>query len=233
MNDFTSHITKEYKPTLALMVYSSDSDHYIESHRVDEHGRIMAGRPLLQETLDGIVDVFFDERQNHVQFSGMIPANLLSFKVLSGGKYEMIWHRPAEIKVLQFSDSFKLDAIKIWAPAMLYKASGSSLSVWALNTSKRPTESTQLYHPPFPNVNNSGHVCLGSAKTKKGAKTYEAQIKFWEDLFWLSEFSHVNDGDKVKSGDIKQVYKRLAKSGEKWSDINELIPTKKLLKSIL
>ena len=59
-------------------------------------------------------------------------------------------------------------------------------------------------------------------------------MKYWEDLFWLSEFTHLNGDHAVKSN-INKVWKQLlaSKAKKKWSDIDELVDCKQTLKSIL
>ena len=60
-------------------------------------------------------------------------------------------------------------------------------------TAKRLTINAQLYAAPFFNVNaNSGAVCLGNTKLgKPEILNFENFIKYWEDEFFLSEFSHL------------------------------------------
>jgi PRTRC genetic system protein B len=234
-NNRTEEMLQTFNPELAIMVYKSNNGYYLESHNVDENGRIMEGKPLLQETVQGIVDVFFDERKNLQRFTGILPSNILLFELLPGGNYKMMWHQPAQQKVLQFKPELKLPTEKAWVPALLYKADAGRLEVFALKSDRRPVEGTKVYRAPFYNVNTDGAVCLGNATVKKPTeRTYASLIKYWEDLFWLSEFSHVNGRDAVKT-DIHKVWKRLlsSKGKIKWSDIDELVPTKLTIKNIL
>jgi len=244
MNERTELLTTNYKPILALQVYRTENkvsgygEYYIESHDINETGEVMQGKPLLQETLQGIVDVFFDERKNMARISGMIPDNLLGFTYLPGGNYRMIWYRPAEIKVLQFSASLKISANKAWVPAMVYVADGKSMSVFSLKTNSRPKETTRLCYAPFFNVNDVGAVCLGNANVKKPAeKTYNSLMQYWEDLFWLSEFTHVNGDDIKISTKLQPLWTKIMKSRcrLKWNELNELqqykdLTIKKLMK---
>jgi PRTRC genetic system protein B len=237
-NSRTTLLLSTYKPQLALMVYKADiEEYYLESHNVNEQGQIMEGKPLLQETLQSIVDVFFDERKNMVNVKGLLPSNLLFFDVLPGGNYKMIWHRPAEIRVMHFAQQLKLPTNKTWVPAMIYKVDRRQLSVYALRSNNRPTEKTKMFRAPFHNVGEQGSVCLGNAKVKKPAvNTYTALQQYWEDLFWLSEFTHFNGSDKPVKTDLNKVWKRLlvSKTKLKWSDLDELVPCENMtLKTIL
>jgi hypothetical protein len=66
--------------------------------------------------------------------------------------------------------------------------------------SKRLPANTQLYSAPFFNVNSvSGSVCLGNAKLQKPETfNFENFIKYWEDKFFLSEFSQLTGGNPTK-----------------------------------
>lgn len=241
LNDRTQLLTSSYKPQLAIIVnraphpISGEGQYYLEAHQISEEGKILEGKPLLQETIQEIVDVFFDERKNAVAVKGILPQNLLHFEPLPGGHYSMIWWRPAEIRVMQFSKSLKLPTEKTWVPAMLYVVNRKQLSVFALKTTSRPGEGTKIFRAPFYNVGDGGNVCLGSATVAKPKeKTYAAFMKYWEDLFWLSEFTHVN-GERALKGDIHKVWlEQLQSKGKKKWDNSILIPYKNAtLKNLL
>ena len=234
-NQRTAQLIKKYNPTIAIVVYEAEGkesysdDYYLESHRIED-GKIMEGKPLLQETLNGIVDVFFDDRKNRTNISGFIPENLLSFETLLGGKYEMTWYRPEETRHIYFKEDLHLPSGKTWVPALIYKVNGNSLDVFALKSNERPNEHTKLYVPPFHNVDNNGSVCLGSAKVKKPTEnTYLNIMKYWEDMFWNSEFTHLAGRENPTKSNLNTLWKRLVQSNTKlkWSNlIDELKPLK-------
>lgn len=238
MNTLTDNITCEYKPKLAITVYAApgDTDFYLESHDINEKGQVLAGRPLEQEHLQGIVDVFFDERKNMSRITGMIPENMLAFDLRPGGNYKMIWWRPAEKRVLHHAVSLKIPTGKAWVPAMVYEVDWNELYVYALDKDERPKFPSKLFQAPYFNVNDNGSVCLGNARVKKPVNPSYADImKYWEDLFWLSEFSHVNGEEKIKSGDLAAFWRKILKSNgrKKWADIDALIATKRTLKNLI
>lgn len=245
MNDITESILKTYKPRLMLVLYTSGEQknsygnaldqQYIESHVIGENGEVYEGKPLMQETLDGIVDVFFDDRQNRSEIKGFIPGNILSYELLPGGKYSMIWYRPEERRQLYFAENLHLPSGKAWVPPMLYKASSRGLYVYALKSSDRPKETDKLFKAPFYNIYNDGQVCLGSARiAKPKVRTYANVIKYWEDLFWLSEFSSLHGNENPTKSNINTLWKGMIGKPKKWSDMNELIPhKKKSLKDLL
>ncbi len=220
------------------MVYKGadySTNFYLESHTIDDQGRVMEGKPLLQETIQSMVSVFFEENKERQRFTGMFPENLLQFQELPGGKYKMVWYQPAQKKVLHFAKELKLPSEETWVPAIIYATDSRNLDVFALKSNARPTDKTKIYRAPFYNLNENGDVCLGNAKVKKPTdRTYQSIMKYWEDLFWLSEFTHVNGSKAVKT-DIAKVWKQLltSKCTIKWSDIDELVPSKKTIKDII
>ena len=235
-NNRTDTMMESYIPVLSIILYQTDSNpvnYYLESHVIDEKGRIGEGKPLLQETIQGMVDVFFDEQQNKQKFTGFFPENMLVFSPEPGGKYFMMWHRPAEKRVMFFSQALKMRSEQTWVPAMLYCTDGKGLTVFALGSDKRPTDKTKFYRAPFFNVNEHGGVCLGNADVQKPKdRTYENLMKYWEDLFWLSEFTHVNGTDLVKT-DAKKVWTKLLTSKCKLKfPTAELVPYKITFKNI-
>ena len=236
-NERTQALMSHYKPELAIILYKNNKseDYYLESHNINDNGQLGAGRPLQQETIQGMVNVFYNDKQKQTKINGLIPDNLLSYELANSGSYKMTWFRPAEVRVIHFAPALKINTGEMWVPSMIYQATNRGLSVMALKSNSRPTEKTPLFRPPFYNVSDNGTVCLGNANVKKPKETtYAALQKYWEDLFWLSEFTHVN-GDNPTKSKIAEVYKKLlaSKKKMKWSDINELVPTKQTLKSIL
>ncbi|MFL5810053.1 MAG: hypothetical protein ACJ749_11070 [Flavisolibacter sp.] len=233
----TELLLSQFKPEVAIVVYKSTTEeqYYLESHEFNSTGGLMEGKPLKEETISGMVDVFFDEKRNKIKVNGYIPENVISFETLPGGQYHFVWYRPAEIRVMHFAPHLKIPTGKTWVPATLYIVSRGDLIVYALKKNSRPDLKTPLFRAPFHNVSDSGHVCLGSAKVKRPTtNTYESLMKYWEDLFWLSEFTHLNGAKNPAKSDLGKVYQRLMKSKTKlkWSDIDELKTAGRSLKNI-
>lgn len=146
-------------------------------------------------------------------------------------------------KLLILSDSLKpalaklSQAINIKSPlpALVNVVDKKHLDVFALINDDRPTEQTKLFRAPFPNVSGSGSVCLGNAKVNRHENTYAAIIQYWEDLFWLSEFTHFNGSDKIIKKPVEKFWQTLlnSKTKKKWSDYDVLIETKQNLKDLL
>ena len=237
MNAMTELLTSSYKPVVAITVFratnevSGQGEYYLESHDITEEGQVMAGKPLQVQTLTDMVDVFFDERKNQAVVKGILTENILGYANLPGGNYRLVWYRPEELRVVHFTAQHKIPTTKCCVPATVYVADRNSLDVYALKSNTRPKENTKLMHAPYFNVADDGGVCLGSAKVDKPKElTYSNLMKYWEDLFWLSEFSHLNGDEKVKSGKLAPLWKKIAasKGKLKWSALDELKPYKNL-----
>ena len=227
MNERTEMLLNTYKPELMFVLYKAQRDNfYIESHDILANGNVAEGKPLKQETLQAMIDVFYKENIQQSEITGVIPENILLYKQLAGGNYKMVWYRPAEIRVLQFAPQLKLPCENVWVPAMLYFAQKSGLKVYAMGANTRPKENSKIFTAPFHNVNDGGGVCLGNAKVAKPKQlTFYNVMKYWEDLFWLSEFTHLNGENKTVSA-MDKVWKKMltSKTKLKWSDIKELKP---------
>lgn len=235
-NTRTEEFLKSFKPMIAIMVYQANgNEYYLESHSINDKGQILEGKPLLQETIQEVVDVFYRDNESKIKIGGIVPQNLLSCKIENGGNYSMIWYRPAEIRLMHFKEELGLPIAKAWVPPMIYVVERKSLYVYALLDDDRPTDKTKLYRAPFPNVAETGSVCLGSARVKKHENNYEAIIQYWEDLFWLSEFTHFNGSDKILKKPIEKFWKTLlnSKTKKKWSDYDVLLESKTQLKKFI
>lgn len=236
MPNVTHELTRSLKPELAVMVYKDPEyggfagGYYLESHQINEEGQILEGKPLLQETIGKMVDLFFDQRQDGSQVQGYVPECILKYVPTSTG-YELIWYHPAEVRMLFFADVLKIPSGKAWVPGLIYHVKNDGLNIYAFTGTKRPAAGTKLYRAPFHNISDRGDVCLGSAKVKKPAdKTFASIMKYWEDLFWLSEFSHLNGATNPVKTKLGPIWKKLIKTKPttKWSTLNELLPLKNI-----
>ena len=224
MNGRTENILGKFKPSMAIIVYKNEHDYYLESHAIDDAGKLLEGIPLMQETISGMVDIFMNDRMDSSIVTGLLPENVLHFSALPGGNYKMIWYRPAEKRHLYFVEGLHIPSGTSWVPPMLYMVEGNELSVYALHDNTRPKHTTVLYHAPYHNVSSAG-VCLGSAKAKKPKeRTYENLCKYWEDMFWLSKFTHLSGENPTKTNVNMLWIKCIQDNNITWADLDELIP---------
>lgn len=236
MNSLTAALNDTYKPVMAIVVHSTDEKHdfhrkyYLESHTINEQGQILEGKPLQQESIEGMVEVFFADQKDRSLLSGYVPENLLSFSPQNAGKYRMVWYRPAEIRFIHFAPQLKIKSGKAWIPPVIYSVYGSEMWVYALKNNTRPAGTSKPYRAPFHNVGDNGKVCLGNARVKKPTQpTFLNAMKYWEDLFWLSEFSHLNGASNPTKTELGKVWRKMIAKNpkKKWSELDELKPMKK------
>jgi PRTRC genetic system protein B len=135
-----------------------------------------------------------------------------------------IWHRPPCRKQMYFKKDLGVSNGTYAIPGLVWMVKRETLYLFAYR-SKRLSSDTQLYAAPFFNVRaNSGDVCLGNAKLKKPkVLTFLNFLKFWEDKFFLSEFSHLLGSNPTKHNLVLV----MKKSVEEF-DNEELKPIKNL-----
>jgi PRTRC genetic system protein B len=232
-----------YRPELALVIYhevakddsyDNSRGRYIESHHIDDQGRLLEGKPLSVDAIEGMVGVFFDENKSLSTITGLIPECVLFYDSLPAGKYKLIWYRPAQQRILHFTPNLNIRGGQAWVPPMLYIASPGSLTVYALLQETRPDGETYLYRAPYHNVDANGVVCLGSARAKKPAQTYDAVIAYWEEMFWNSEFAHITGNESPVKGNLNLLWQELIGNPITRFPLEELKPgPNKKLKNIL
>ncbi len=75
-------------------------------------------------------------------------------------------------------------------PGLVFAASGSVWSVWAVKSDQRPTPDTTLYQAPYFNVWEGGRICQGNVQMPDG--TTAEKIDAWNAAFFGSFFTHPN-----------------------------------------
>lgn len=215
-------------PEMALIVYTSEEDcssggMYIESHMIDSKGRLGAGAPLSQQCISDLASSFSSEQS--VSPFGKIPPNMLySDNRLGHQKY--IWYNPPKKQHMYFKDSLAIPNGEYHIPGIIYVAHGERLDVYAFK-GKKPEN--KLFKAPFFNTTD-GSVCLGSAKLAYPLNpSFDDIIRYWEQKFWNTEFTHLGGGGNPTKNNLVIVTKN---SKEKFNE-QELIEMNITLKSLL
>jgi PRTRC genetic system protein B len=230
MNKMTREIARMMRPTAALIAYSSEDenwqkDYYLEFRKIGKEGMMDAGKPVSIKFVQSLAESFCVESSS-VPY-GEIPKGLLYVNTREGN---YVWHTSLCRKYLYFKSSLNIPNGEYSIPGLVWQVKRESLHLFAYKT-KRLTSGTQLYAAPFFNVNpNSGSVCLGNAKLKLPEKlTFPMFIKYWEEKFFLSEFSHLLGDNPTKTNLVLVTMNSIMAF-----DNDELIPIKKLkLKNLL
>jgi PRTRC genetic system protein B len=130
-----------------------------------------------------------------------VPIEILPERVLVRTADTLVWWMPASIRVMFFSDRggdttlSAMNGKQYPHPALVFKVSGSHLSVRALTENKRPHAKTVMHMAPYWNCGESGVVCTGSMKIPREKSVLA--IDGWETAFFRSEFTHAN-GTRTK-----------------------------------
>jgi len=227
-----------FLPIGAMIIYKMNNEinyqneFYIEHHNIDGNGNMLSGAPLTEDAVKDLGNYFFQQKTENEKITGIVPENLLQFKLRTNTLPDMIWFRPSQKKEMFFVDTLNIPNGLAHVPALIFKVENASLFIFAINDEARPNELTPLFLPPFHNCSSTGAVCLGSAKTKKVQnKTWSSLINFWEDLFWKSKFSHL--GNETTNTNINLLWNKQIRHPETPFDLNVLIDSKLTLKNIL
>lgn len=223
-------LSDTYIPKLALIVYEcSDAREglYLEQRQI-ENGQMGSGTPLTKKCVTDIMNTLaMDSDSIDYGLHGTIPSNLL-YVDNSPARTKMVWYNPTEKRQMYFASSLNIPDGAMWVPGLLYIADGNSLRVYAFKGQK---PKGTLYRAPFMNVGDDS-VCLGNAKVAKPKdNTFSAVIAYWEQMFWMSEFSHILNGNPI-DGNLATLSKQLIESGDKFPN-KVLIPSKHSLKEFL
>jgi PRTRC genetic system protein B len=131
-----------------------------------------------------------DEEKNKafLKPKGILPTNILHINPSEKGT--VLWYTKAQQRQLYFVDSLGIPNGKAQVPPMLWLASKSSLTVFALASDRRPTEKTPLHYALFQYL-RKGNVCMGTVSIDiKNSASVEEFIQAWEHYFFNSYFSH-------------------------------------------
>lgn len=182
-------LKKKLTPTDALIFYECSCDVYVE-HRTFTNNMMGAGKPLEIGQLSRMlrcVEKYANEQNSMSRVGGPIPKNLL-YASTDLDDMKLVWWRGPEERKMFFTESLGIPNGVMKVPGTVYSVRGTgTLSVWCFKGSK---PKGVLYHAPFFNIYQDGHVCLGNSKTDKPKiNTFEEWMAYWEKMFWQSEFA--------------------------------------------
>jgi PRTRC genetic system protein B len=122
------------------------------------------------------------------------PIEILPERVIVRAADTIVWWAPSRQRTMFFNDRGadsalrKLNGKKYPHPPLLFKVSGSHLSIRALAANERPKADSQLYIAPYWNCYDNGVVCTGSMRIPREKSI--AAVDAWELAFFQSEFTH-------------------------------------------
>jgi PRTRC genetic system protein B len=208
--NFNLHLTNNdhLELSLAVLCYKGQRHQVMTVHEVEtrESGapKILPGRPITSNELRSMLE----DLASQAASSGYIPHNLLC-----KGLDSMIWFTPPSIRPVFFNEpnGIGLRSGNCPLPGLVFKLSGSGLSIYAVRGNSRPEPSTPLFYAPFYNTYENGSVCMGSAAIPNYVDP--RYIPECENAFFNSEFTHSNYHGKEKvlryKGCLKGLWKEL------------------------
>jgi PRTRC genetic system protein B len=212
----------------------TNANYYIESYDMDDQGKPINAHPLSVQEADGLakaLTVSSKQEPVFLQAKGLLSENVLFIQSMETGY--AIWYTPAQKRNLLFSDNLGIPSGEASVPALVWKASKSTLSIYALCDNQRPLADTSLYYAPFFNVYQDGSVCMGTVDVAiKKSTSLEAFMLEWENYFFNSYFSHLNGGHCPVSGNIIQLWQSLLTSQQEFPS-QLLLPAGKTLNVLI
>ncbi|UOE47890.1 PRTRC system protein B [Mucilaginibacter sp. SMC90] len=242
--NITNNISHNYTPVKAMLIYSkSNNDQedeygpeevYVESYDIGHNGRPINAHPLSVKECYLFGEMLRSAKRSQNSFlkcRGILPPNLLYLGMEREGF--AVWHTPPMERKLYFVESLGIPSAAVKIPAMLWKGSRESLSVYALKGNRKPLLNSPVFHAPYFNMYGDGRVCMGTVDLKIDAFTcLEDFIRLWEDYFFNSYFSHTIDGGSNAGKNIVQLWQEQAAMGQKFPE-EQLISTGKTLVQII
>ncbi len=221
MNDITASFGSLYFPQAAIVLYQKEGSQYecyVEAYEMDETGRAVNGHPLsIQEAgmLAKALDMAGDLSNNFLIPKGLMPENVLH--VAPGQQGYVLWHTPAMVKELCFTEDLGLVDGPYAIPPMLWKAGKHNLRVFALSSNDRPKLATPLFEAPLFNIYSDGQVCMGTVDVRIPAEAgIEDFIGIWEGFFFKSRFSHLLREQSPVKGNIIDLFERISGAKQKF-----------------
>lgn len=214
-NDITENLGKLYFPTSALVFYKSKGttpDLYVEHFDMDKNGNPINAHPLTVREANALAKALRTQNESAKAFlkpKGILPTNILHINP-DQDNGTVVWYTREQRRQIYFIDDLQIPCGQAYVPSMIWKASKSSLSVYALTTKKRPTANTKLYHAPFFNIYRDSTVCMGTVNIDiKKSASVEEFIQTWENYFFNSYFSHLIDNHNPVRGNCVLIWKDL------------------------
>lgn len=214
VKDITENFGTLYYPKSALVFYETkgtDTVTYVEHFDMDSNGTPINAHPLTVKEANVLAKSLQTDEEKNTAFlkpKGILPTNILHINP-NAEKGTVLWYTKAQQRQLYFVNSLGIPNGMAHVPPMLWLASKSSLTVFALATDRRPTEKTPLHYVPFFNIYEKGNVCMGTVSIDiKNSASVEEFTHAWEDYFFNSYFSHSLSANLTKKN-IVNLWKEL------------------------
>ncbi|TSD66367.1 PRTRC system protein B [Inquilinus sp. KBS0705] len=246
MKNITEQFNIGLAPVKALLIYGQQRTEamqrqediqpeiYVESYDIGRNGQPVNAHPLSVKEMIALSEVLQsaqDVKGGFLKSRGLLPQKVLYVDQQVNGF--AVWHTPPREVTLFFTDALGIPSGNAKIPALVWKADGSKLSVYAVKGKARPCESTTLCHAPFFNIYANGNVCMGTVSIQIACTScLEDFMQEWEQYFFSSYFSHSINGNSSTKTDTKLLWEKLRKTGCEFPQA-ELIKTRSTLKQLI
>ena len=165
--DIKDHFGTLYYAKSALVFYETkgtENDMYVEHFDMDSNGTPINAHPLtIKEANILAKSLQTDEEKNQafLKPKGILPTNILHINP-NAEKGTVLWYTKTQQRKLYFVDSLGIPSGMAQVPPMLWLASKSSLTLFALASDRRPTEKTPLHYAPGGNFGERGNGWMGT-----------------------------------------------------------------------
>ena len=223
MKNITDSFQTTYHPVKALLIYRQRAGYksaFIEAFDIEEQtGKPINAHPLSKAELDSLAKALEKQKTGEkksgpfLSCNGILPQTVLFIDQVFPGT--LVWYTPAQQQELYFKADLTIACGKYPVPALLWCATATGLSLFALPSPERPTPKTALQYAPFFNVFKTGCVCMGTAQVNiSKTATIGSFMARWETAFFNSYFSHLNGQHQPVQGNIIQLWQSLLDSRE-------------------
>lgn len=145
-------------------------------------------------------------KTSELDLSIPLPKNLIQYDPNG----TMTWKLDAHYRKLLFKESCDLPSGEYFIPPLIFQTNQTNLKVFSYYEPEF-NDKSQLYHAPFPNINSDGLLCIGTAKSNKKPTSLSALMETWEDVLFLSYFTHNIKGDgRFKINPLENPLKQMA-----------------------
>lgn len=248
MENITEHFNRQFAPFKAILLYrtvepddersvyrsAEDDEMYVESFDIGKNGQPINAHPLTIPEMMALGDIFNSSKElntTYLRSKGIIPPNVLYVDQRENGF--AVWYTPPMQADLFFTEQLAVPNGRAQVPALLWKATKTGLSVYALKSKGKPNDNSLLYHAPFFNIYAGGNVCMGTVSIDVTPQTrLEDFMQQWHAYFFRSNFSHSINGDSSTRNGTAALWRKLIGT-KKPFPADELVPCNRTLKQIL
>lgn len=228
MLNISNQFSDLYEPHKALLIYHckpngetvDNSPVYVECYDISKQGKPINAHPLSQKETIALAELLQSSKElqnGFLRSKGLLPNNVLYVNPDNAGY--AVWFTPPQQRDLFFVQNLGIKSGKAYVPAMVWKASRDSLTVFAIKGKAKPIAKTQLCHAPYFNIHGGGVVCMGNVNIQIDRQTcLETFMLQWERYFFGSYFSHTIAGGSKLKLNIVQLWQKQTETGCKFPD---------------